>query len=174
MKKAAFIALALFIASGLHAQQIIELQENTPYSYNGLEYGYFITNEKSKEVKGDDYDRYEINLYVMNKSGGIKLFPFTSNSVQSEEEVTVAEFSCRNATGKRLTAKNGKVNAMPWFTQVKVNDDTPGSKSKYKFINAQVGYAIKNGQTISNKIIVIVPKGERPKLTCRTVYFPEV
>jgi hypothetical protein len=170
MRKIFFIA-ACFLSSSLYAQQSVELQENTPYQYNGLEYGYTITNEKSKEVKGDDLDRYEISLYVTNRSGSIRLFPFSLNTGGPEDEITVAEFSCRNATGKRLTAKNGKVNAKPWFTQVKLPDDT--QKDKYKFVNAQAGYAIRNGQTIATKIIVIVPKGERPSMTCRTVYYPE-
>jgi hypothetical protein len=172
MRTFTFIVAGMLATFSAFAQQAVDLDENTPYQYNGLEYGYFITNEKSKEVKGDDFERYEINLYVSNKSGGIKIIPFTTTSVQTEDEKTVAEFSCRNATGKRLTAKNGKVAAKPWFTQVKVADDTQASK--YKFITAQVGYAIKNGQTITNKIIVIVPKGERPKINCRTVYYPEL
>lgn len=75
----------------------------------------------------------------------------------------VAEFSCRNATGKRLTSKNGKVKAKPWFAQVKITDET--QTSKYKFVKGQVGYAIKSGETITTKIIVIVPKGERPVVT---------
>ena len=72
-------------------------------------------------MKGDDYDRFELNLYVANKSGGIKLFPFTGTQ---DEGGCRAKFSCRNATGKRFTSKNGKVNAKPWFTQVKVKDET--------------------------------------------------
>ncbi len=172
MRTIALLASSLLAVFTGHAQQSVELQENTPYQFNGLEYGYYITNEKSKEVKGDDFERYEINLYVSNKSGGIKIIPFTTTNIQTEDEITVAEFSCKNATGKRLTAKNGKVAAKPWFAQVKVPDDT--QSSKFKFINAQVGYAIRNGQTITNKIIVIVPKGERPKLNCRTIYYPEL
>jgi uncharacterized protein YpmB len=171
MRMPVFIIVLIFIFSSAHSQQAVDLEENTPYLYNGLEFGYFITNEKSKEVKGEDYDRFELNLYVSNKSGGIKLFPFSGTSPHDEEEVVIAEFSCRNATGKRLTSKNGKVNAKPWFTQVKVKDETPGSKSKYIFIDAQAGYAIRNGQTITNKIIVIVPKGERPKVSFRVVYY---
>src|SRR5947199_4682471 len=96
--------------------------------------------------------RYEVSLYVTNRSGSIKLFPFSMTPAGSEDEIPVAEFSCKNASGKRLTSKSGKVNAKPWFTQVKVPDET--QKDKFKFINAQVGYAIRNGQTVTTKIIV--------------------
>jgi hypothetical protein len=169
MARFAFTALLLLPALLLHAQQSAELEENKPYQYNGFEYGYSITNEKSKEVKGDDYDRYEISIYVSNRSGYLKLIPLSVVSDPAAEEIPLAEFSCRNATGKRLTAKNGKVNAKPWFTQVRAIQDNPSKK----LVKAQVGFAIANGQTVSTKIIVIVPKGERPKLTVRTVYYPE-
>src|SRR4030095_15768806 len=92
--------LTLFKVS---SQQVINVEENNPYSYNGLEYGFYITNESSKEVKGEDYYRYELNLYVTNKSGCLKLIPFraggTSNTSGSKDEIMLAEFNCTNATG---------------------------------------------------------------------------
>ena len=151
----------------------LTLNENVPYSNNGLDYGYYITNEGSKEVKGEDYFRYEVNLFVTNKSGCLKLIPFktgwTVNTSGSEDAVMLAEFNCTNATGKRLTAKKGSVVAKPWYTTVRVPDDSV--KDKFKTINAQVGYAIRNGQTLTARIIVIVPKDERPKINCRTNFF---
>jgi hypothetical protein len=84
----------------------------------------------------------------------------------------IAEFNCTNATGKRLTSKKGIVSAKPWYTGVRVPDET--AKDKYKTINAQVGYALRNGQTTTTSIIVIVPKGERPKINCRIIYLPEI
>ena len=172
MRRILFTAATFFILSSLGAQQITDLKENTPLQDNGLEYGYSITNEASKEVKGEDFSRFEVNLYVVNRGNCIKLIPFTSSTTEVADEVLIAEFSCKNATGKRLTSKSGKINAKPWFTQVKVND--PSSSTKYKLVQAQVGYAIKSGQTISNKIIVIVPKGERPVMAVRTNYLPEL
>ena len=173
MRKIIFIAIIMSICYSSRSQQIVDLEENTPYTYNGLDYGFYITNERSKEVKGEDYDRYEINLYVTNKSGCIKLIPFKTTSMgkAQDEEVLVAEFNCKNATGKRLTAKTGKINAKALYAQVKLYDEA--QSSKYRFVNAQVGYALRNGETINTKIIVIVPKTERPKMNCRAVYLPE-
>jgi len=173
MKNLCFFFVLVTISFSLRAQQVIDLEEKQPYENNGIEYGFYITNESSKEVKGEDFDRFEISLYVTNKSGCIKLIPFTGNSNNNgNEDVMIAEFSCKNATGKRLTAKGGKVNAKPIFTQVKEPD--PLQPSKYRFVNAQIGYAIKNGQTFTTRIIVIVPKGERPKMGCRMSYLPEM
>jgi hypothetical protein len=167
-------ALLLFYIAG-NAQQVVNLEEGKPYSYNGLDYSYYISNESSKDVKGEDYERYEINLAVTNTSGCLKLIPFKSGwtgSTSSEDDIMIAEFNCTNATGKRLTSKKGTLSAKPWYSSVRIPDET--TKDKYKTINAQVGYALRNGQTVTNKIIVIVPKGERPKVNCRFIYLPEV
>ena len=174
MKKTFFILPALFCTSAIFSQQVTDLEENTPYAYNGLEYGYYVTNESSKEVKGEDYDRYEVNLYVTNKSGCLKLIPFQANvsGNNSSNEIQVAEFNCKNATGKRLTAKKGNVTAKPWYTNVRIPDELV--KDKYRTVNAMVGYGIRNGQTITTRIIVIVPKGEKPKINCHIIYFPEI
>jgi hypothetical protein len=171
MRKVSILVIILLLSYSLFCQQIVDLEENEPYADNGFEYGFYISNERSKEVKGDDYERYEVNLYIMNKSGCIKLIPFKNSSTKPDEEIVVGEFNCKNATGKRLTAKAGKIKAKAWYSQVKLYDES--QSSKYRFVNAMVGYAIRNGETLTTKIIVIVPKGEKPKMSCRTIYLPE-
>jgi hypothetical protein len=176
MKKNGFYVILAFFSIPAFSQQVVDLEENVPYSYNGLDYGFYISNASSKEVKGEDYQRYELNLYVTNKSGCLKLIPFRSglnaNNSSGSDGMQVAEFNCINATGKRLTAKKGVVNAKPWYTNVKIPDEQ--AKDTYRMVNAQAGYAIQNGQTVTTKIIVIVPDNEKPKLNCRMIYFPEL
>ena len=154
-------------------QQVEELTEGKAAENNGLHYSFYITNEKNKEIKGEDFDRYEVEIAVTNNSGCMKILPLRSGgNTGSKDEVVIAEFNCVNATGKRLTAKKGTVAARPWYTTVRIPDETV--KDKYRVINAQVGYAIRVGQTISTRIIVIVPEGERPKFNCRMIYIPEL
>ena len=176
MKKAWVYSAIIFFSLPVFSQQVADLEENIPYSYNGLEYGFYISNQGSKEVKGEGYQRYELNLYVTNKSGCLKLIPFRSgwnaNNSSGGDEMQIAEFNCLNANGKRLTAKKGVVTAKPWYTNVRIPDEQ--AKDKYRMVNAEVGYAIRNGQTITTKIIVIVPKDEKPKMNCRIIYFPEL
>ncbi len=178
MRKIIILSVTSFFVLTAFSQQVVDLAENTPYEHNGLEYGYYVSNESSKEVKGEDYERYELNLYVTNKSGCIKIVPFKGNwtgstgSAGSNDDIQVAEFNCTNATGKRLTAKKGSVTAKPWYTNVRIPDES--TKDKYKTVYAQVGYAIRNGQTLTTRIIVIVPKGQKPKLNCRIIYLPDV
>lgn len=162
-----------FLCTVLHAQQVVELTENKASELNGLEYGFYVTNENNKEIKGEDFDRYEVEVYVTNKSGCIKLIPVrTVVGSNSDNEYRLAEFNCVNATGKRLTAKKGIVSAKPWYTNVRIADETV--KDKFRMMNALIGYAIRNGQTITSRIIVIVPKGERPKFNCRTAFIPDL
>ncbi|MCC7400854.1 MAG: hypothetical protein IT214_05155 [Chitinophagaceae bacterium] len=155
------------------SQQVVTLEENIPYANNGMEYGFYISNSSTKEVKGVDYDRYELNFYVANKSGCLKLIPFSNrdSTTGRSNEIQVAEFNCLNATGKRLTSKKGVVSARVWYTYVRIPDEQ--AKNKYRMANAEAGYAISNGQTITSRIIVIVPKDEKPKVNCRIIYFPE-
>ena len=175
MKRLLVYAIAIFFSTSIFSQQIVDIEENLPYNFNGMEYGFYISNQSTKEVKGEDYQRYELNLYVTNKSGCLKLIPFRNRentSSSSSDEIQVAEFNCLNATGKRLTAKKGTISAKPWFTIVKLPDDQ--AKDKYRMANVQAGYAIRNGQTITSKIIVIVPMNEKPKMNCRIIYFPDL
>jgi len=172
-----FTLIITFLAGSAFSQQVTSLEENVPYSFNGMDYGYYISNESSKEVKGEEFDRFEVTVYVTNKSGCLKLIPFKNGWVSSEgsggkDEILVAEYNCTNATGKRMTAKKGLVGAKPWYSYVKVPD--PQAKDKYKMEHAQVGDAIRNGQTITNRIIVIVPKGEKPVFNCRIIDFPDI
>jgi hypothetical protein len=178
MKRTTLLLTILFFGVMLYGQQVVNLEEGKPYSYNGLDYGYYISNESSKEVKGEDYERYEINLTVTNNSSCMKLIPLrtgwsgSTGSTSSQDDIMIAEFNCTNATGKRLTAKKGTVSAKPWYSNVRIPDESV--KDKYRTVSAQVGYALRVGQAVTSRIIIIVPKGERPKMNCRLIYLPDI
>jgi hypothetical protein len=160
-KIALFLLLAAVFFNG-NAQSVADLTENTPYKNNGLEYGFYVSNERSKAVKGEDYERYEVILYVNNNSSCAKIIPLRNSLLGTgDDETLLADFTVKNATGKRLTSKSGKLNAKPWYTQVKLQDGTK--------VQAQAGYILRIGESVTNKIIVIVPKGERPNVNCRMV-----
>jgi hypothetical protein len=175
MKKYLLLISVFFCCLHLQAQQIAELEENKPYSYNGLEYGFTITNERNREVRGEEYERYEIELYVTNNSGCIKLFPLRQTGAVlgsgNDEQNMVASFTCKNATGKRLTSKGGKVEAQPWYAPVRLAADLGNNNAP--LVQALIGYGIRAGQTLSRRIIVIVPKGERPRVNVRVVFIPD-
>jgi hypothetical protein len=166
-QKITLLLLSVLSFCTAKAQSVTDLTENTPYKNNGLEYGFYVSNERSKAVKGEDYERYEVILYVNNNSSCAKIIPLRNVSFtsSSSDETLLADFTVKNATGKRLTSKSGKVNASPWYTQVKLSDGTK--------VQAQAGYILRIGESVTNKIIVIVPKGERPNVNCRMVNVQE-
>lgn len=163
MVKHISFSLVLLLFSFCVSAQITELDEKKPETLNGVEYGWYIRNEQQKNVKDEEYSRFEITLYATNKSGCSKIFLERNSGSSSlqEQQSLVATFSCLNANGKRFTAKGGSIKAKEFYISVKVKEN-----DKDVTRNAKAGYIFKNGETISNNIIVLVPKGERPKLQC--------
>ncbi len=161
----------------LTAQKLLTLEEGKPVLEGGLEYGYIITNEKNKSVKGEDFDRFELQLYVRNANACAKLYAFRRNNLgelQRNATYNIAEYTVRNATGKRLTAKVGRVAAMPINMMVQVDaSQVNGSNNNNGFVQATIGNGIRANQSATNNIIVIVPKGERPAVQCLTLFLEE-
>ena len=54
--------------------QMADLEEKKPETVNGIEYGYYIKNEQTKSVKDEEYGRFEITLYAINKTGCTKIY----------------------------------------------------------------------------------------------------
>lgn len=141
--------------------QVFDLEEKKPVSSNGIEYGYLIKNEQLKAVKDEEFSRYELTLYITNKSGCTKLYA-DRESMFGDSPNTLVNFECNNATGKRLTAKGGKVVAKIFYVPVKSTAKDSDGKTYTKTTSTKAGYIFRNSETIQDKIIVIVPKGEKP------------
>jgi hypothetical protein len=169
VNRISFLAAAVLLALPVCAQ-VTALEEKQPETVNGIEYGYYIRNEQQKNVKEDAYSRFEITLYAVNKSGCSKIFPERSGMLSSSEtQNLIASFSCLNANGKRLTAKGGSVKAKDFYINVKLKED-----NKEVTRSVKAGFIFRNGETISNNIIVLVPTGERPKIQCIINSLPEL
>ncbi len=163
----------LFVVGPVAAQRDVDLVEDSVYDYQGLQYGYTIANETSREVKGEEYERYQVKLFVSNTSGCQRLIPFGHSSgttVTSNKGLRLAGFNCINANGKRLTAKKGAVHARIIYADVRIPDAS--AKEKYRVVSAQLGYGIRAGETVSNLITVLVPRGERPRISCEIAHLP--
>jgi hypothetical protein len=141
--------------------QMIDLEEKKPVTENGIEYGYIIKNEQTKAVKSEDFSRYEVTVYATNKSGCTKLYQDREVSF-GESPNRLANFECSNATGKRFTSKSGTVNAKDFFIDIKSTAKDSDGKTYTKTTTTKAGYIFRNGQTLQDNIIVIVPKGEKP------------
>ncbi len=158
----------LFVFSGVSGQ-MNSLDENKPVVTDGIEYGYTIRNEQVKSAKGEEYARFEITLYATNNSGCTKLYADRVSFRSDETPNLIATYNCSNANGKRLTAKSGMVKARDFYVNAKV---TEAGKEVNQSVKA--GYIFRNGETIKNNIIVLVPKGERPIFSFATNNLPEL
>lgn len=160
----------------LLAQQSVDLQEDKPSIHNGVEYGYTIRNEQKKEVGKDEYERYEVSVFATNRSGCNQFYlrsdTFTLFGT-SLDPSTVAVFDCLNATGKRLTSKSGTVRARPFYVPYRQNVKNPDGKTVTTTTQVQGGYLFRNGESVNDNFIVIVPKGERPVFKCRLIAFSD-
>ena len=169
VKRISFLAFSILVASLQVFAQITSLEEKKPETIDGIEYGYFIKNEQVKSVKDEEYSRFEITLYATNKTGCTKLFAEKISILSSESANLIASFNCINANGKRFTAKNGSVKARDFYINAKVREN---GKEITQAVKA--GYIFRNGETLKNNIIVLVPKGERPVMQCTINNLPEL
>jgi len=166
--KTYFLLLIMLLAWGTTQAQLTDLEEKKPATIDGIEYGYIIKNEQTKNAKGEEYGRFEITLYATNKTGCTRLFADRSYSYSSDANL-LATFNCVNANGKRLTAKSGTVKARDFSVNVKVKE---GDKDVTRLTKA--GYIFRNGETLRTNIIVLVPLNEKPVINFSPNLLPEL
>ena len=158
--------VAFFAFSGIFAQS---MDENTPVVSNGIEYGYAIKNEQTKSAKGEEYSRIELTCYATNRSGCTKLYADRITFLSDESPNLIATFNCSNANGKRLTSKSSQIKARDFFVNARM---TENGKDVTRSVKA--GYIFRNGESVKNSIIVLVPLGERPMMNVNSNDLPEL
>ena len=141
------------------------MTEKSPANVNGVEYGYIVKNEQTKSASKEEFSRFEITLYATNKSGCTKLYADRPQDASGVNINTLVTFTCTNANGKRLTAKNGKLNVKDFNVRARVNGVD---------VQVKAGYIFRNGETIRNSIIVLVPLNEKPVFQAMVEYLPEL
>lgn len=167
--KTSVLFCILSLATTFSFAQTFDLEEKKTVEQEGIEYGYIIKNEQIKSSKGEEYSRYEITLFATNKSGCTRLYPDRTSYQSADAPNLLAIFTCSNANGKRLTAKSGQVKARDFYVNVKVTE-----KEKEVTKSVKAGYIFRNGESLRENIIVLVPKGERPLIQCTANYLPEL
>jgi hypothetical protein len=160
-----------------NGQNTVGLKENEPITEGGLKYGYTIENSSSKSIKGDEYDRFTIEVFVTNVSGSHKIFPFVVNQqgvLDVDPNNLIAEFNVRNANGRRLTSKGAKIEAAPVRQMVKIEGDKANAVGNNGIIQALLGNGIRANETIKKRIIVLVEKGTQPEVSVKMTNIPAV
>lgn len=162
------LLIVLGFAVPAFAQPAYEITESEPAQYNGLEYGFSVRNESKKDVgsKGS-FSRYELTVYVTNKSGCTKLFFPRQTPFGPRDQDLLAQFDCVNATGARLTAKNATVRARPFSVPYSTTSKNAQGKDVTTTVQVAAGHLLDNGETVSQNLIVLVPDGEQPRVKVR-------
>ncbi|RYF98595.1 MAG: ABC transporter permease [Chitinophagaceae bacterium] len=162
-------SLSLFLSK---AQSAIDVEEGKAVTNNGIEYSYAITNERTE----DTYSRYEVTIKAQNKSGCQLIYLKNDNiaNIFDNDPSVIARFECLNATGKRLTSKGANLKARPFTVPYMQPEKGADGKTTYKAVRVQGGFLLKNGSSVSNDLIVIVPKGEKPRFKINIQNFSEL
>ncbi len=168
------ICLLVLLSVGLVfpsiAQSIYEIPSNKPIEIDGIEYGYSVRNECTKDfINLGTFKRYELMVYVTNKSGNSKVFNPRQTSFGTRDQDLLAHFDCLNATGVKLTSKTIAIRARPASAPYEASaKPVPGEAIAAKSIDLSLnGHMLEKGETITNNIIVIVPDGESPQMRVR-------
>ncbi|AUD04290.1 ABC transporter permease [Spirosoma pollinicola] len=162
------------VYSPLFGQQAFDIEPGKPAQLNGIDYGIEIRNERSMDISGETFMRYELAIYATNKSNCTKIFFPKQTLFGQEDQNQLAIFDCLNANGKRLTSKSGKVMARPFTVPYQQRIKNSEGKDVTTTTNIQAGHILRNGETVSNSFIAIVPNGERPILKVRINEIPDL
>ncbi len=161
-----------FLAS---AQNSYDIDPDKAYVQNGLEYGMAIRNERKLDQGSKGiFTRYEVALYVSNKSGCTKIMMPRQSVWGQQDQNLLAQFDCLNATGMRLTSKSSTVKAKDFYIPYQSTVKAADGKNVTNTVQVKVGNILHNGETISDEVIFIVPEGETPRVKVRVSDFSEL
>lgn len=162
-----FVLLLLFISLGtfIHAQKI---SDGETVDLNGMKVTFNITNKESIQADGKNFDRYKVSASVQNasdKSYNIRLSSFP----QIVTNINIAELDCINATGAKLTSKKIQLKMKAQMINVSYSAyDKSGKLASYT-LPVTGSYYFDAGDTISDDAIFIVPQGEKPDVSVRSL-----
>ncbi len=171
MKKLLIFYLFIFLVFGTgvsKAQGYVELQEGKTQSINGIDASYLTL--KRKEKRGEDY--YRITVTVTNQAANwIHLFSKAAPTFIKNDRMAMAHFRFVNATGRGLSATNGKVFPQPILIKVpiSVKKCPPPKNPKEDPYNHHlktyvVGTQFLNGETVTHSFNIRVQEGTIPRV----------
>jgi len=162
-----FLTLTAFTFLGnlLNAQKISDGQT---IDINGMAVTFNILNKESVESGGKSYDRYKVSASVKNtsdKAYNIRLSAFP----QIVSNIGLVELDCINATGARLTSKKIELKMKAQMINVTYSAYDKSGKFVSSTIPVTGSYYFDPGDTISDNAIFIVPQGEKPDVSVRSM-----
>lgn len=155
----------IFFGKSVNAQKISDGQT---LNLNGMSVTFNILNKESIESGGKSYDRYKVSASVKNtsdKAYNIRLSAFP----QIVSNIGLVELDCMNATGARLTSKKIELKMKAQMLNVTYSAYDKSGKFVTSTIPVTGSYYFDPGDTISDDAIFIVPQGEKPDVSVRSM-----
>lgn len=145
-----------------------KISDGQTIDVNGMSVTFNILNKESVESGGKQYDRYKVSASVKNKSDkgyNIRLSAFP----QIVSNIGLVELDCINATGARLTSKKIELKMKTQMINVTYSAYDKSGKFTTSTIPVTGSYYFDPGDTIDDNAIFIVPQGEKPDVTVRSL-----
>lgn len=158
-------ALICFLSIHLKAQKIAD---GETVDVNGLAITFTILNKETVDVKGKQFDRYKVAASVKNnssKSLNIRLSAFP----QVVSNIGIVELDCINATGAKLTSKKIELKMKAQIINVTYWAYDKNGKYVSSIIPVTGSYYFDTGDVVQDNAIFIVPQGEKPDVSIRTL-----
>ncbi|WP_025145268.1 hypothetical protein [Pedobacter jeongneungensis] len=167
IKTLAFLLPFLATVSVSSAQQI---KDGVTVNVNGIAVTYSVTNKEKLTIKDQDFDRYKVLASIKNNTGkSFNIRLASSLDLSGISNSKIIELDCVNATGARLTSKKVQVSMKSHLINVTYPTKDKDGKSITAILPVTAGYYFDEGQVIENDAIFIVPAGEVPQVTVRSL-----
>ncbi|UHO39449.1 hypothetical protein H5J24_04940 [Chryseobacterium capnotolerans] len=168
MKNLAFLITLTTTFFCYHPAYAQKISDGQTLEVNGMDVTFNILNKESVESGGKQYDRYKVSASVKNKSDkayNIRLSAFP----QIVSNIGLVELDCVNATGARLTSKKIELKMKAQMLNVTYSAYDKSGKFTTSTIPVTGSYYFDPGDTISDNAIFIVPQGEKPDVSVRSL-----
>lgn len=167
IKTLTFLLPFLMAVSASYAQQI---KDGETVNVNGIAVTYSVTNKEKVTIKDQDFDRYKVLASIKNNTGkSFNIRLANSLDLTGISNSKIIELDCINATGARLTSKKVQVSMKSHLINVTYPTKDKDGKSITAILPVTAGYYFDEGQVIENDAIFIVPAGEVPQVTVRSL-----
>lgn len=145
-----------------------KISDGESLDMNGFQVNFTILNKESIEVKGKQFDRYKVSASVKNgteKSLNIRLNSFP----QIVNNTGIVELDCINATGAKLTSKKIELKMKAQTINVTYYSYDKNGKYVSSVIPVTGSYYFDPGDVVQDEAIFIVPQGEKPDVSVRSL-----
>lgn len=145
-----------------------KISDGQTVDINGMSVTFNILNKESVEAGGKPYDRYKVSASVKNSSDkayNIRLSSFP----QIVSNTGLVELDCINATGAKLTSKKIQLKMKAQMINVTYSAYDKSGKFTTSTIPVTGSYYFDPGDSISDNAIFIVPQGEKPDVSVRSL-----